>query len=55
MAGQQLSEWYECGHCVSKRDDMRDPRELPSQHVFCLSCIQGHYSKHKTVTCPTWG
>jgi len=53
MAAQELPEWYECGYCVCKRDDMRDPRELPCQHVFCLSCIEGHYSKHKTVTCPT--
>jgi len=36
MAAQKLSEWYECGYCSSKRDDMIDPRELPCEHVFCL-------------------
>jgi len=52
MAAQQLPELYTCGYRVSKREDMRNPKDLPCQHVFCLSRIQGHYSKHKSVTCP---
>jgi len=55
MAAQHLPPEYECGFCASKTESMRDPRELPCQHVFCLSCIEGYYNQHGSVTCPTCG
>jgi len=55
MAAQHLLPDYECGFCTSRTESMVDPRELPCQHVFCLSCIEGYYNQHGSVTCPTCG
>jgi len=55
MAAQHLPSDYECGFCASRTDSMIDPRELPCQHVFCLSCIEGYYNQQDSVTCPNCG
>jgi len=55
MAAQSLPPEYECGFCASRTESMMDPRELLCQHVFCLSCIEGYYNQHGSVTCPTCG
>jgi len=55
MVAQHLPPDYECGFCASRTESMIDPRELPCQHAFCLSCIEGYYNQHGSVTCPTCG
>ncbi|XP_067932733.1 E3 ubiquitin-protein ligase TRIM33-like [Watersipora subatra] len=31
---------------------MRDPKELPCHHVFCLECLEEDYKDQKVVSCP---
>ncbi|XP_067932734.1 tripartite motif-containing protein 59-like [Watersipora subatra] len=52
MADRDLIGDSRCGYCYQEFSLMRDPRELPCHHAFCLECLKGDYKDQKIVSCP---
>ncbi|XP_067933727.1 E3 ubiquitin/ISG15 ligase TRIM25-like [Watersipora subatra] len=52
MADTDLIGDSRCGYCYQEFSLMRDPRELPCHHAFCLECLKGDYNDQKVVSCP---
>lgn len=44
-----LEDIVQCGICLEK---LTDPRMLPCQHTFCLSCLQTHFIAKNLVMKP---
>ena len=51
MAG--LTKEYRCGYCYVEFNSMTKPKQLPCNHVFCLTCLQEDYQDHGGLSCPT--
>ena len=51
MAG--LTEEYRCEYCYVEFHSMAKPKQLPCNHVFCLTCLQEGYQDHDGLSCPT--
>ena len=52
MAEGEVNRDYRCGYCYEDISSMLDPKRLPCQHVFCLSCLQEDFRDHQTINCP---
>ncbi|XP_067932732.1 E3 ubiquitin-protein ligase TRIM33-like [Watersipora subatra] len=52
MADRNLIRDSRCGYCYQEFSLMRDPRELPCHHTFCLKCLEEDYKDQKVVSCP---
>ncbi|XP_067932738.1 uncharacterized protein [Watersipora subatra] len=51
MADRDLIRDSRCGYCYQKFSAIRDPRELPCHHAFCLECLKEDYEDQKVVSC----
>ena len=41
-----------CGFCLSKNEDLVDPKQLPCSHIHCMGCLTGFYEEHDIIQCP---
>ena len=42
----------ECGFCLSKNEDVEEPKQLPCSHIHCLGCLTGFYEVYNIIQCP---
>ena len=46
------SSFVECGFCLKRNEELKEPKRLPCGHIHCSSCLQGSLEAKTIVECP---